>query len=134
MTKKKNLINISKKTFIQVVLLLAALMAVAILMTNFVPRGEFGLLTDGSPDYLTYIPREDLGGIPIWQGVLAPVLVFFSSDGLTLFMLSLFLITISAAFQVMNDVGGIRTLIGGLSQRFQNRRNLLLLRFVPRPV
>ena len=127
MKKKKSLINISQKTFIQVVLLLLALMAVAILMTNFVPRGEFGTLPDGSPDYLTYIPRGDLGGIPLWQGLLAPVLVFFSSDGLTLLMLSLFLITISAAFQVMNDVGGIRALIGALSRRFRTRRNLLLV-------
>ena len=127
MTKKKSLINISQKTFVQVVLLLAALMAVAILMTYFVPRGEFGTLPDGSPDYLTYLPRADLGGIPLRQGLLAPVLVFFSSDGLTLLMLSLFLITISAAFQVMNDVGGIRALVGALSRRFQGRRNLLLV-------
>ena len=125
--KKKKLINISEKTFIQVVLLLLGLMLVAILMTNFVPRGEFGVLPDGSPDYLTYIPRGDLGGIPLWQGLLAPVLVFFSSDGLTLLMLSLFLIVISAAFQVMNDVGGIRSLIGAVSRRFRSRRALLLV-------
>ena len=125
--KKRNLIDISEKTFIQVVLLLAALMLVAILLTYLVPKGEFGTLPDGGTDYLSYSQRGDLAGIPIWQGILAPVLVFFSSDGLTLIMLSLFLIVISAAFQVMNDVGGIRLLIGAVSQRFRSRRKLLLV-------
>ena len=125
--KNRNLINISEKTFIQVVLLLAALMIVAIVLTYVVPKGEFGTLPDGGTDYLSYTRRSDIAGIPIWQGILAPVLVFFSSDGLTLIMLSLFLIVISAAFQVMNDVGGIRLLIGAVSQRFRSRRALLLI-------
>ena len=125
--KNRNLIKISEKTFIQVVLLLAALMIVAILLTYVVPKGEFGTLPDGGTDYLSYTRRSDLAGIPIWQGILAPVLVFFSPDGLTLIMLSLFLIVISASFQVMNDVGGIRLLIGAVSQRFRSRRALLLI-------
>ena len=125
--KNRNLINISEKTFIQVVLLLAALMIVAIVLTYVVPKGEFGTLPDGGTDFLSYTLRSDIAGIPIWQGILAPVLVFFSSDGLTLIMLSLFLIVISAAFQVMNDVGGIRLLIGAVSQRFRSRRALLLI-------
>ena len=124
---KKKLINISEKTFFQVAALLAALMLLAILMTCLLPKGEFGTLPDGSPDYLSYQRRDDLGGIPLWQGLLAPVLVFFSQDGLTLLMLSLFLLVISAAFQVMNDVGGIRSLIGAVSQRFRARRGLLLV-------
>ena len=123
----KRLINISQKTFIQVIILLAVLMAVAIILTYIVPKGEFGTRADGSVDYLTYITRDDLSGIPIAQGIFAPVLVFFSDDGLTLLMLSLFLMVISAAFQVMNDVGGIRALIGAVSDRFRNRRMLLLV-------
>ena len=125
--KNRNLIDISTKTFVQVVLLLAALMLVAIVLTYLVPKGEFGVLADGSTDYLSYTRRGDIAGIPIWQGLLAPVLVFLSSDGLTLIMLSLFLIVISASFQVMNDAGGIRLLIGAVSERFRSRRALLLV-------
>ncbi len=124
---RKRLINISQKTFIQVIILLAALMATAIILTYIVPRGEFSTLADGSPDYLKYIRRDDLSGLPILQGIFAPVLVFFSEDGLTLLMLSLFLMVISAAFQTMNDAGGIRSLIGAVSERFKNKRNLLLV-------
>lgn len=123
---QKKLIDISQKTFLQVVLLLAGLMLLAVLMTYIVPRGAFGVLPDGKVDYTAYYKISDAGGIPLWQGLLSPALVFFSEDGLTLFMLSLFLIVISAAFQVMNDVGGVRALVGAASRRYQNRRRLLL--------
>jgi uncharacterized ion transporter superfamily protein YfcC len=103
------------------------LVVVAIILTYIVPRVSFGTLADGSPNYLDYTRRDDLSGIPVWQGILAPVLVFFSEDGLTLTMLSLFLFVISAAFQVMNDVGGVKALVGSVSRRFSKRRGLLLV-------
>ena len=121
------LLNISKKSFVQVTLLLLCLMILAIAMTYFVPKGEFGTLADGSVDYLDYRPRTDLGGISLIKGILAPVLVFASGDGLTLIMLSLFLFVISASFQVMNDAGGIKVLVGAVSERFKSRRALLLV-------
>ena len=126
-TSDRALISISRKTFFQVAALLAGLLIAAIALTYIVPRGTFGVLPDGTPDYLDYTRRADLPGIPVWQGLLAPVLVFFSSDGLTLAMLSLFLFVISAAFQVMNDVGGVRALVGAVSGRFARRRGLLLV-------
>ncbi|MCR5665081.1 MAG: hypothetical protein K6G17_09445 [Oscillospiraceae bacterium] len=125
--KTRTLISISKKTFIQVTLLLFALLLVSVALTYVLPKGEFGRTADGEIDYLSYLPRDDLGGLPLWRGLLAPVLVFFSGDGLTLAMLSLFLFVISAAFQAMNDVGGIRALVGAVSERFRGRGGLLLL-------
>ena len=120
------LVSINRRTFIQVTALLAALLIAAIALTFIVPRGDFGALPDGSPDYTRYIPRPDKPGIPIWRGLLAPVLVFFSSDGLTLIMLSLFLFVVSAAFQVMNDAGGVDALVSAVSARFRSRKKLLL--------
>lgn len=127
--KKTNrtLINISKKTFLQVTVLLAALLVFSIVLTYLVPKGEFGVLPNGETDYLEFVQRTDLAGIPLLRGIFAPILVFFSGDGLTLLMLSLFLFVISASFQVMNDVGGIRTLVGAVSDRFRGRRRLLLV-------
>lgn len=125
--KNRTLISISEKTFVEVCILLVVLLLVSIALTYVVPRGGFGTLPNGETDYLSYTRRDDLGGIPIWQGLLAPVLVFFSSDGLALLMLSLFLFVISASFQVMNDVGGIRALVGTVAARFRERRRLLLV-------
>ena len=125
-SEKRTLINISRRTFLYITLLLAALMCLSIALTYLVPRGQFGALPDGQPDYLSYTRREELPGIPLWRGVMAPILVFFSADGLTLLMLSLFLFVISASFQVMEDAGGIRALVGAVALRFQHRKRLLL--------
>ena len=122
----KTLINLSKKTFLEVVILLAALLVAAIVLTYVIPKGAFGTKPDGSPDYASYTPLENVSGIPIHKGLLAPVLVFASGSGLTLIMLSLFLVTVFAAFQVMSDVGGIRALVGAVAARFQKRKMLLL--------
>ena len=124
---RDRLISISRKAFIEVTLLLIALLFVSIALTYIIPKGEFGILTDGQTNYLEDISRDDLRGIPILQGIFAPILVFFSGDGLTLLMLSLFLFVISASFQVMSDVGGIRALVGDVSRRFRDRRTLLLV-------
>ncbi len=123
----RTLIHISEKTFIQVAVLLFALMAVAAVLTYVLPKGAFGTLADGSPNYAEYVPLGTEGGIPVWKALLAPVLVFASSDGLTLIMLTLFLLVISASFQVMNDVGGVRALVGAVADRFREKRVLLLV-------
>ena len=125
--KRKTLINISRKTFIQVTALLLGLLIFSIVLTYVVPKGKFGTLPSGEVNYLEYIPIEDAGGISVIRGILAPVLVFASGDGLTLIMLSLFLFVISASFQVMNDVGGIKALVGAVSERFMSKRYVLLV-------
>ncbi|MBR3437723.1 MAG: hypothetical protein IKG97_08220, partial [Lachnospiraceae bacterium] len=124
---KKPLISIPKKAFLQVTALLFGLLVLSIVLTYLIPAGTFGTLPDGEPDYLHYIPLPERGGIPVWKGLLAPFLVFGSSDGLTLLMLSLFLFVISSAFQVMNDAGGIKAIVGAVSERFKERRGLLIL-------
>lgn len=126
---KKNkgaLIDVSKKTFIEVTVFLLVILAAAIIMTYVIPKGEFGLLPNGETDYLSYTRLEGEKGIAVWKGILAPVLVFGSENGLTLIMLSLFLTIVFASFQVMSDVGGIRVLVGAIASRFQKRRMALL--------
>lgn len=125
--KRKTLINISRKTFIQVTALLLGLLIFSIVLTYVVPKGKFGTLPSGEVNYLEYIPIDDAGGISVIRGILAPVLVFASGDGLTLIMLSLFLFVISASFQVMNDVGGIKALVGAVSERFMSHRYVLIV-------
>ena len=125
--KEKALINVSKKTFIQVTVLLFALMIVAIVMTYIVPRGQFGTFEDGTVNYLDYKQTDGVPGISIIKGIFAPFLVFASGDGITLIMLSLFLLVISGAFQIMNDAGGISALIGSVSDKFKNKKNLLII-------
>ncbi|MBP5225466.1 MAG: hypothetical protein J6Z38_07810, partial [Lachnospiraceae bacterium] len=73
--KKKTLISINARTFIQVTALLAGLLILSIVLTYLIPGGTFALLPNGEPDYLHYVPLPDSVGIPVWKGLLAPVLV-----------------------------------------------------------
>ena len=126
MKRERTLINISKKTFIQVVLLLFALLVLSIILTYVIPRGTFPRdpETGEITDYGGYMPTEDRG-IPLWKGLLSPILVLTSN--ISLIMLALFLFVISAAFQVMNDVGGIKAIVESVSGRFKSRPTLLLV-------
>ena len=124
--KEKAIIDVSLRTFIQVIVLLAVLLIAAIVLTYVIPAGRFGTLPNGDTDYTVYERIEDGQGISIWKGLLSPLLVFGSSDGLTLIMLSAFLLVIAGAFQVMNDTGGISALVSAVTDRFRNRKKLLI--------
>ena len=65
MNKGKSLINISKKTFIQVTALLLGLLIVSIVLTYFIPAGSFGVNADGSTDYSVYHTLDGVKGIPV---------------------------------------------------------------------
>lgn len=126
MKRERTLINISKKTFVQVILLLFALLVLSIVLTYVLPRGTFPRdpETGEITDYNGYMQTDD-SGIPLWKGLLAPVLVLISN--IELIMLALFLFVISASFQVMNDVGGIKAIVENVSGRFRNHPTLLLV-------
>ena len=68
-SKNNKLINISKKTFIGVAILLFLLMAVAIVLTYVLPKAEFAVLENGETDYHTLINLGKEGGINIFKGI-----------------------------------------------------------------
>ena len=127
--KNNKLINISRKTFISVLVLLLLLIAASTILTYVVPKGEFGVtVVDGKEevDYLEYNQLLDESGIPIWKGILAPFLVIGTGDGISLIMLSVFLLVIAGSFQAMNDNRGIKVIVQRIIRKFQNNRFLLL--------
>ena len=124
-TTNKKLINISKKTFIGVAILLFLLMVVAIVMTYVLPKGEFAVV-DGVVDYTQYTDLGKAGGIPIWKGILSPFLLLGADGGITIIMLCVFLCVIAGVFQAMNDNNGIKVIVNRVINKFQNRKFLLL--------
>ena len=87
------IIDINKKTYILIVLMLAALIVFSIVVTYIVPSGTFETYINefGEEvfDYSKYIKLPDQNGINIFKGIFSPILVLFSSDGLSLLMLSI---------------------------------------------
>ena len=102
MKKKSKIIDVSRATFISVCVILFVLMMASLLLTHLLPRGEFAV-QNGVTDYGTYIRRDDLPGLPFWKALLAPFLILGSEDGLTLIVLSVFLLIVSGSFQALMD-------------------------------
>ena len=127
---ENKIINMSKKTYITVVIMLGVLILGSILLTYLVPSGHFEEIigADGSIIYNNenYIMDDDQSGINIFKGIFAPILVLGSGDGITLIMLSIFLLIVTGTFQVMNDVNGMKVLVQSLIKRFSNNKKLLI--------
>ena len=88
--KNNRLINISQKTYLIALVMLTALMIVSIILTYIIPRGAFGSVMVGGEeviDYNNYYALSDTPGIAIWKGLLAPILLLGSGDGLSVIML-----------------------------------------------
>ena len=128
MENKKNqkLINISKKTFIGVAILLFLLMVTAIILTYVLPKGEFLTDAKGAVDYTKYHSLGKDGGIPIWKGILSPFLLLGADGGIAMIMLCIFLLVIGGAFQAMNDNNGIKVIVTRTIKRFKDKKFLLL--------
>ena len=124
MEQNNKLLNISKKTFISIVILLGILMVLSIILTYILPKGDFLVLENGTVDYSTFIRNDDLKGINIFKGIFSFILVLGSSDGLSLIFLSIFLLIIGGAFQVLQDVKGIKAIVSSIALKFKNRKFL----------
>lgn len=124
------IININKKSFISIVIMLETLVLFSILITYIIPKGTFGTTTDEFGniinDYNNFISLPDKSGINIFKGLFGFILVLFSEDGLSLFMLSLFLLSISGAFQIMNDTKGMYVIVNRMIKRFSSKKNILI--------
>ncbi|MFA7725473.1 MAG: AbgT family transporter, partial [Candidatus Izemoplasmatales bacterium] len=125
MNEEAKLINISKKGFFSVVIILTGLIIAAGILTYVIPAGTFqrdgNLIISGTFEFST-----SSGGYPIWRWLLAPIEVLGSDDGLSIIMISLFLLILGGTFTLMEKTGGIHVILKRLINRFKNRKYVLL--------
>ena len=124
MDNNKNLINISKKSFISVLIILFSLMIGAYILTYIIPSGAYDRV-DGNiiPETFQYISGNKL---PIYKIITAPFEIFASSDGLTVIMIILFLFVLGGFFQVMDKTKGIIVIIKKLIVKYKDKKYLLI--------
>lgn len=125
MNDQHQLLNISKKAFINVLLILIGLIILAGIMTLMIPAGSFdrdgqGQIIDG-----TYHLIGDVN-YPIWRWFLSPFEVLASSDAISVVMIGLFLLILGGTFTLMDETGGIRVMIKRLIIRFKDHKYTLL--------
>ena len=120
--------QISRKAFLQSAAILLILMIAAGVLTRVVPAGEYARSTlEGRevvvPGSFELTSRPDY---PVWRWLTAPVEVLFSSDGLTIFTIILFILFVGAAFAVLDRTGTLRATVARLVQRFEGQKYRLL--------
>lgn len=125
MNDEARLINISKKGFISVVVILGLLILAAGTVTYLIPAGAFqrdgDLIISGTFEFLTVSE-----GYPVWRWFLAPIEVLGSADGVSIIVISLFLVILGGTFTLMEKTGGIHVILKRLIARYQERKYVLL--------
>jgi len=126
MENESRLINITKKSFISVVLILLALIITAGILTYVIPAGEYArdILGQIIPDTYSELPLDE--GYPIWRWFTAPFEVLGSSDGISIIMISLFLVILGGTFTLMDKTGGIAVILKRLIARYKDKKYTLL--------
>ncbi len=125
MDDNKALININKRSFINVVIILLSLMVIAFILTYLIPQGAYQRTADGEIIAGTYelLPNYNL---KIWQFFYSPIGLLLSSDGLNVIMISLFLFILGGFFTVMDKSKGIVVIIKRLVDRYIHNKHLLI--------
>ena len=100
------------------VLLLAVLIFCGSL-SYFIPQGRFERDINQNIIPGTYQVGEVVGIAP-WRVLTAPFRVFASEDGLTIIMISIFLLVMSGVFNLMDKTGGIKTFIEFIVRRLRD--------------
>ena len=117
--------NISLKSFITVVLVLVGIIALSAVLTNLIPQGSFARDAQGVILTDTYVQGE-IAGIPLCRVLTAPLRVFTTEDGITIIMISLFLLIMSGIFNLLDKTGGIRIFISRIIHRLKGRKEAVI--------
>lgn len=123
--KNNAIIKYSRAIYLASLLVLVAFMIVSIVLTYVLPKGHFEVV-GGITDYNKFVPLENAGGINIFKGIFAPIMMFTADGFLQPLMLIVFLLTIAGVFQVMINCGGMQAIVSRFVNKFKTRKFLFL--------
>lgn len=126
--KQKSGAQISRKAFIQSLIILFILMIIAGVLTLVLPSGQFTYIevdgrTSVEPGSFQFVAKPDY---PVWQWFLAPIQVLGSEAGLNIIVILIVLFFAGGAFAVLDKTGTLRAFITRVINRFRGRKYLLL--------
>ena len=127
--QKKKGLNISAKSFITAIVVIFCLMVASYILALVVPGGEYHRIEDANGNLIIdtqggfhYVE----GGLPFWKWALSPILVLGASGNGSLIAVIAFLLVIGGIFNALNACGLIEYMLGRLTQKFANKRYLLM--------
>lgn len=123
--KEQSFSSINVKSFVLVMALLLAILAISGALSYFIPQGTY--LRDESGAILPDSYKQgQVKGIAIWRIITAPFRVFASSDALTIIFISLFLLVMSGVFNLLDKTNGIRIFIGKTVKKFSGHKDRVI--------
>ena len=123
--KEKAFSSISAKSFISVVVILTVLIAVCGVLTLIIPQGSFERAETGEIIAGTFTQGE-VKGIEFWRIITAPFRVFFADGGITIIMISIFLLIMSGVFNLLDKTDGMKVIMSKMVQKFGSKKKLVL--------
>ena len=126
---EKSGVRISRRAFIQAVLIIFALMMVAGILTRLIPAGQYARVEANGRQVIdpTTFNLTDRPDYPIWRWFTAPFEVLASKDGGTVIAIIAFICLVGVAFAVMDQSGILKSAIARIVKNFGNRKYTLLL-------
>ena len=120
--------QISRRAFIQSLVILFLLMMIAGVLTLVIPAGQYDRVeVDGrqtiDPDSFHYVEKPDY---PVWRWFVAPIEVLGSEAGPTIIVIIIVLFFAGGAFAVLDKTGTLQAFIGRIVRKFRNRKYTLL--------
>ena len=129
MTTQKSGAQISKKAFLQSVVIIFILMISAGILTRVIPAGQYNRsIIDGREviDPLSF-ELTIQPAYPAWRWFTAPIEVLGANDNITVIAIILFILLVGIAFAVMDKSGILKAVISRIIEKFGGRKYTLLM-------
>ena len=129
MADLKSGVQISRKAFIQAVLIIFALMILSGVLTRVIPAGQYQrVVEDGRGEVIVpgTFQFTERPAYPVWRWLTAPFEVLAAPGNLTVIGIILFIVLVGAAFAVMDRSGILNYGIQRIVKRFGDRKYVLL--------
>ncbi len=119
-TEERSSSGISLRAFLVVTVVLLAILFLCGSLSYFIPQGSFERDVDNNIIPGTYQAGE-IEGISFGRVLTAPVRVFASEDALSIIMISAFLLIMSGIFHILEETGGVKTLVTNIMSKLRDR-------------
>jgi len=121
--------QISKKAFVQSLLILLVLMMAAGILTWVIPAGRYARTVQEGREIIDAqsFQRVEQPDYPVWRWFTAPVEVLWGPDGITVITIIVFLLMVGVSFAVLDKSGILQAAIARVVRAFGGRKYPLLL-------
>ncbi|MDI9472900.1 MAG: YfcC family protein [Tissierellia bacterium] len=121
-------LSIDAKAYLSSLFILVALLVFAIVLTLFIPAGEYARIEMDGVERLVadsfHFVEKPRSSRALW--IFAPVLLLFGEDGVVAIVISLFILFVGATFTILEKSGILSSIVSSIVGRFSKRPRLLI--------